>query len=67
MIKILTKRRKQNGIKQHEIAKHIGVNFTTMSRYESGKRKIPFDLIEKYADYLGYDIFLVGKSDYIKL
>jgi transcriptional regulator with XRE-family HTH domain len=55
--------RKDRKIDQKHLLRILGINKTTMSRYESGKRKMPFDIILKYADYLGYEIRLLKKNN----
>jgi len=57
----LVELRKQQKIKQKIAAKHLEVNDDTMSRYEAKKRKMPHDLLVKYANYLGYEIRLLKK------
>ncbi len=53
--------RKDKRIFQKSINQHLGINGTTLSRYESKKRRIPFDVVIKYADYLGYELRLLKK------
>ena len=53
--------RKQQRVDQKDIIRFIGVNGTTLSRYESKKRNIPFDALKKYAEYFGYEIRLLKK------
>lgn len=53
--------RKQQRVDQKDIIRFIGVNGTTLSRYESKKRNIPFDVLKKYAEYFGYEIRLLKK------
>jgi transcriptional regulator with XRE-family HTH domain len=60
-IKNLAEQRVKLGIKQITIAKELSVTKTTMSRYESGKRDIPSSLLDKYAEYLGYELKLMVK------
>ena len=57
----LIKIRKDQRVDQKDIIRFIGVNNTTLSRYESKKRKIPFDKLIKYAEYFGYEIRLLKK------
>lgn len=53
--------RKDKKIDQKHLIRHLGVNGTTLSRYESGKRSMPFCVLKKYAEYFGYEIRLLKK------
>lgn len=53
--------RKDKRVDQKYLAQYLNITSTTMSRYESGKRHIPVDLLIKYADYLGYELKLMVK------
>jgi len=53
--------RKDRKIDQSHLKSYIGVNGITLSRYESKKRKIPFGVLVKYAEYFGYEIRLLKK------
>lgn len=53
--------RKDRKIDQKFLLKHLGISATTMSRYESKKREMPFSIMIKYADYLGYEFKLMVK------
>ena len=57
----LIKIRKEQKIKQKQIAVKLGVNKTTMSRYESKSRKISAEDQDKYAEYLGLELKLQVK------
>jgi len=52
----LTQIRKEKKIKQGEMANHLGIDQSTLCRYEKGKRYIPFFMVEKYAEYLEYEL-----------
>ena len=61
ILKSLISIRKEKKIDQKHMLSILGVNATTMSRYESGIRRMPHDLMVKYAEYLGYEIRLLKK------
>lgn len=52
---LITQRKKQK-VKQIEIARHLGITKTTMSKYESKDRKISAEHQDQYAEYLGFEI-----------
>jgi len=53
--------RESKKISQSEVARNIGISKQLMSRLES-KKSIPnMDWIEKYADYLGFEVRLLKK------
>jgi transcriptional regulator with XRE-family HTH domain len=51
--------RKEKGITQKRISRVLQVTRSTMSRYESGERKISLEDAEEYADFLGYELKLM--------
>lgn len=53
--------RKEKKVSQDDLTGTLGINSTTLSRYESGRRKMPYDVLVKYAEYLGYEIRLIKK------
>ena len=53
--------RKYKKIDQKHLLHWLNISATTMSRYESGKREMPFSIMIKYADYLGYEFKLMLK------
>jgi transcriptional regulator with XRE-family HTH domain len=53
--------RKEKGKLQKELAYYLKISLTTMSRYEGKKRKIPYDLLILYAEFLKYDVRLLVK------
>ena len=61
ILKKLIQIRKEKGIDQKSMLHVLGITHTTLSRYESYKRKIPLDVLIKYADYLGYELKLLIK------
>ena len=52
----LIKIRKEKKIKQVDMLDALGVNPTTLSRYESGKRDMPVSVLEKYIEFLGLGV-----------
>jgi transcriptional regulator with XRE-family HTH domain len=61
ILELLIQTRKDRNIRQEKIAKYLNVNNTTMSRYENGKRKISFEKLLLYVEYLGYELKLMIK------
>jgi transcriptional regulator with XRE-family HTH domain len=53
--------RKDRKTEQKITALYLGITQTTLSRYENGIREMPWKLIIKYAEYLGYEIRLLKK------
>lgn len=47
---MLKKLRTAKNMSQNEVAMKIGVTAATICRYESGKRKLPFEIAKKLAD-----------------
>ena len=52
----LVELRKQRRIKQIDVAGHIGITATALSRFEKGKSDLKFKHIEKYVEFLGLEI-----------
>lgn len=50
---------RKTGLKQ--LAGKLGITSTTLGRYESGKRKMPIDILVKYAEYFDYEVRLLKK------
>ncbi|AKS69791.1 Cro/Cl family transcriptional regulator [Staphylococcus schleiferi] len=50
--KLIKKLRQERNINLTDFAKKIGVNKSTLSRYENGSRKIPMEDIAEIANYL---------------
>lgn len=68
MIDILTKRlvdlRENSGLSQSEVARRIGIDNSSLSRIESGSRKVSAEELSKFATL--YDVttdYLVGKNN----
>lgn len=56
--------RKEAGLTQVELAKKIGVNTVTLSRYENGERNPKIDKLEKMAEIFTASIsYITGESD----
>lgn len=57
--------RKEKGLKKTEVAKGIGLDRSTVTNYESGKRNNPTaETLQRIADYFDVSIdYLTGKSD----
>jgi len=54
--------RKMKSVYQKDILSDLRITATTLSRYESGKRKMPYDMLERYADCLGYELRIMLKK-----
>ncbi|ARJ18316.1 MULTISPECIES: helix-turn-helix domain-containing protein [Staphylococcus] len=50
--KLIKQLRKENNVSLTDFAKKIGVNKSTLSRYENGSRKIPMEDIAEIANIL---------------
>jgi transcriptional regulator with XRE-family HTH domain len=59
--KFLIEQRKMRKIKQAEIASALKVSPVTISHYEMGHSEMSFPSIEKYIEYLGFEIKLMLK------
>ena len=53
--------RKSKKIYKKEMAIYLGITELTIGRYESRQRKIPFDTLLQYANYLGFEVKLIVK------
>lgn len=47
---MLKKLRNEKKMSQNEVAIKLGVTAATICRYESGKRKLPFEIAKKLAE-----------------
>lgn len=57
--------RKQNNVKQYELADYLKVDPTTVNKYESGEREPEIAVLIKIADYFDVSLdYLVGRADY---
>jgi len=60
----LKKFRKEKGFGQIELAEKLGITQSSYSRYESGARDIPTDILSKLADYFGVTIDdILGRAE----
>ena len=56
--------RKENNLKQSELAKELGISAQRISLYENG-REPEYDILIKMSDYFGVLVdYLIGKSKY---
>ena len=53
--------RKNEKCDQKALKGYLGITGVTLSRYESKKREIPVKIMQKYAEYFGYEIRLLKK------
>jgi transcriptional regulator with XRE-family HTH domain len=53
--------RKDKKVDQKHLKGYLKITGTTLSRYESKKREIPFSVLIKYAEYFDYEIRLLKK------
>jgi transcriptional regulator with XRE-family HTH domain len=60
--KTLVEQRKARRIKQNAVAKFINISNVALSRYERGHTDMSMDKIEKYAEYLGLELFFILKK-----
>ena len=51
----LRKARLAKKLSQKELADELGVTTATISRYESGERKLPVEIAKRIAEILGVD------------
>ena len=56
--------REDRDLLQKDVAKHLNCSQVCYSRYESGKRDIPTDVLIKLADYYGVSTdYILGRTD----
>lgn len=64
----ITELRKSKGLSQDEIAKQLDMAQSTYAGYEAANRKIPMDILLKFADYFHVSTdFLFGKTTHQKI
>lgn len=61
IISKLVEIRKQQRVKQNVMAGWLGISSGSLNRLENGSRKIDIDIVEEYADKLGYELKLMVK------
>lgn len=55
--------RKQRGISQNELSKHIGVSKSSVNMYERGEREPGFETLEAIADFFNVNMdYLLGRN-----
>ena len=54
--------RKQAKITQKEMAEKVGIKDTSLSNYETGKRKIPLEIAERICDELDKGLKIYDKN-----
>lgn len=67
--KIIKKERTKQGMQQKEFADKLGIHKSTLSKYESGQRKIPMEDIGEMANVLGMSVeeLLLDQSNIVEL
>ena len=56
--------REDKDLKQEDIAKMLNCTQACYSHYESGKRDIPTDVLQKLADFYGVSVdYLLGRTN----
>lgn len=56
--------RERTGFSQQQVADYLGItHHTTISYYETGKREIPMELLEKLADLFRVDLYDLLEED----
>lgn len=58
-MKVLKKLRVVSGMSQEELAKKVGVNYRTISSYETGARDMPVKVAKKVGKVLNIDWWLL--------
>ena len=58
---VISEALKKRGIKQIELADHLGINKSPLNAFLKGKGKISMENIEKSFLFLGIDIILKNK------
>lgn len=59
----LSSARRNKGLTQREVASEINIPATTISKIENGRFSGSIKILDHYADFLGYEITLVTKSN----
>ncbi|MEY8385915.1 helix-turn-helix domain-containing protein [Oscillospiraceae bacterium 38-13] len=55
--------RKQRGISQNELSKHVGVSKSSVNMYERGEREPSFETLEAIADFFNVNMdYLLGRT-----
>ncbi len=60
--------RTQAALTQNEVSKHLGIDRSTLAKYETGERRPDMDQLCKIADFFGVSIeYLIGRNDTIDI
>lgn len=64
-MKTLKVLREQKGVKQSDVAKHLGIDRSTYAKYESGASEPNLEMINMMAEYYGVSLnyILTGKNE----
>ena len=60
--KALKYMRKNQNLKQDNLAKSLNISQQNLSRYENEQRIVSFDTIEKISNVCGYEIYFINKK-----
>jgi len=52
---LVRKAREEAGLKQTKLAEDLGISQASLSQYEAGERKIPFDILQRIGELTGKD------------
>lgn len=56
--------REDHDLKQTVLAEYLSITQRTYSRYETGERSVPVEVLAKLADYYGVSVdYLIGRTD----
>ena len=58
----VNEKRRAAGIRQHELARMIPVNKNTLSRYTSGEKTPPLEVVEKICEIFGAELVIREKG-----
>lgn len=59
IVQLLKEKRLESNITQNEIAEHLGVDASTLSLYEAGKRKLYLDSLNRWLEFFGMRLAVV--------
>mgnify|MGYP002627525824 CR=1 FL=1 len=60
----MKKLREEAGISQNKLAKLIGIQQSSLNRYENNQTAVPSDLLLRYADYFDVSLdYIFGRTD----
>lgn len=59
----IKKFREISGYTQEDFARFLGITRSAYSNYEAGEREIPYDVIEKAADFFGCEMALLFEDN----